>query len=142
MPHEDLLESLRQDARVLARSLTGLGHADAAAAADEALDQVYSVFRGAWDREGRCEATAPVPGWGLSEKEEAAAVLAGDHDVLDEYKRHAEQGDAGAARRVAELLEVVDEVAKAEQWWRLAADLGDPDAIDYVDDFVSNGSSV
>jgi hypothetical protein len=39
---------------------------------------------------------------------------------------------AAAARRVAELLELAGADQAAVPWWRRAADLGDPDAIDYV----------
>lgn len=47
-------------------------------------------------------------------------------------EREARGGDAGSARRVAELLEALHEFGQAEQWWREAADLGDQDAIDHV----------
>ncbi|MFI1703027.1 hypothetical protein [Streptomyces griseoruber] len=136
MTPEDLMESFYLDARVFARRLTELHSVDAASIAD----MTFSAFCEVWDREGRREAAAPVPGWGLSEKEEAAAVLAGDRDILNGYKRQAEAGDPESARRVAELLEFVAE-EEAERWWRLAAKLGDRDAIDYLMDEVVDSFS-
>ena len=104
------------------------------------FDEVFSAFCGAWDREGH-QLAAPVPGRGLTEKEEAASVLAGERDILNEHKRRAEQGDAESARRVAELLELTGN-EDAERWWRLAAELGDRDAIDYVMDEIVDSASV
>lgn len=41
-------------------------------------------------------------------------------------------GSAQHARRVAELYEAIDQLGAAQAWWRHAANLGDPDAIEYV----------
>lgn len=39
---------------------------------------------------------------------------------------------SAVARRLAELHELSGDDTEAEHWWRQAAELGDPDAIDYV----------
>ena len=41
-------------------------------------------------------------------------------------------GDPAAARRAAELFELFERYGAARWWWRTAAEMGDPDAIDYV----------
>jgi hypothetical protein len=51
---------------------------------------------------------------------------------LERHKEHAEGGDAASARRVAELYELLDQIDTANTWWRRAAELGDPDAVEYV----------
>lgn len=48
-------------------------------------------------------------------------------EILD-----AARNDPDLARRAAELFEVIDDLGAAQDWWRLAAGLGDNDAIDYV----------
>lgn len=48
----------------------------------------------------------------------------------------AERGVPTAARRAAELLELIDRDSDAAAMWRYAAELGEPDAIDYVGEFV------
>lgn len=45
---------------------------------------------------------------------------------------HAAVGDAAAARRVAELCELIDTHEEAAAWWHRAAELGDGDAEAYV----------
>lgn len=50
------------------------------------------------------------------------------HDCIQK----ASLGDAGSARRAAELHEMFNQEEDAAYWWKKAAELGDPDAIDYV----------
>uniref|UniRef100_UPI003F497CE9 hypothetical protein n=1 Tax=Amycolatopsis sp. CA-082387 TaxID=3239918 RepID=UPI003F497CE9 len=55
--------------------------------------------------------------------------------LLEELQAHihrAEQGDASAARRVAELLELMNRDEDAAGWWRRAGSLGDAAAVAYV----------
>ncbi|MFD4190804.1 hypothetical protein [Amycolatopsis thermoflava] len=74
----------------------------------------------------RSPAWRPVP----------ATALGQAQAELELYRRYAHEGDAEAARRAAELYDLLDNEETAEQWWRLAAALGDQDAIDYVDHFL------
>ena len=53
-------------------------------------------------------------------------------DQLECHKEHAEGGDAASARRVAELYELLDQIDTANTWWLRAAEMGDPDAVEYV----------
>ncbi|WP_435581528.1 hypothetical protein [Amycolatopsis thermoflava] len=55
---------------------------------------------------------------------------------LELCRRYADEGDATAARRAAELSDLLDNEEAAERWWHLAAALGDQDAIDYVGHFL------
>jgi len=60
---------------------------------------------------------------------------AGPEQELIYYRRLAEKGDAGSARRVAELLELLEQETEAVVWWHRAADAGDLDAIYYIQGF-------
>lgn len=51
---------------------------------------------------------------------------------LHACRRLADAGNAGSARRAAELSELLGRTAEAERWWRRAADLGDRDANAFV----------
>jgi hypothetical protein len=44
---------------------------------------------------------------------------------------------ADTARRIAERYELLDAESEATYWWHKAADLGDPDARDYVDKILT-----
>jgi hypothetical protein len=46
---------------------------------------------------------------------------------------HENAPDPAAARRAAELCELAERFDHAQAWWRYAAHIGDPDAIDYVE---------
>jgi hypothetical protein len=54
------------------------------------------------------------------------------HDELKRCLERGKDGDAKSARRVAELLEIVEDFEGAATWWHRAAHLGDGDAADYV----------
>jgi TPR repeat protein len=56
------------------------------------------------------------------------------HCDLAAHIAAADQGDPAAARRVAELYEVIDDgiSPNAKRWWYRAAQMGDLDARDYV----------
>jgi len=58
------------------------------------------------------------------------------HDELALCIERGERGDATSARRAAELLELLDQDAPAAVWWHRAADLGDEDAVDYVQEIL------
>jgi len=47
-------------------------------------------------------------------------------------ERAEKEEDASSARRAAELFELIEDDENAKVWWHRAANLGDPDAIDYV----------
>lgn len=49
-------------------------------------------------------------------------------------REHAEKGHAPSARRLAELMELTGQNAEAHAWWQRAADLGDRDAIAYLEE--------
>lgn len=51
-------------------------------------------------------------------------------------REHAELGDAGSARRLAELLELTGQHTEAGAWWHRAAALGDQDAAAYLAEVV------
>lgn len=53
-------------------------------------------------------------------------------DELTQCIARANDGDAAAARRVAELYELHEDLGLAQTWWRKAAEMGDPDAKNYV----------
>jgi hypothetical protein len=53
----------------------------------------------------------------------------------------AEEGDPSSARRAAELFELAGFDTEAAAWWRRAAELGDPDAIDYVEGILHGDQS-
>ncbi|MFC9249997.1 hypothetical protein [Amycolatopsis thailandensis] len=55
--------------------------------------------------------------------------------LLEQLKFHthrAELGEAASARRVAELLELMNRKEESVDWWHRAANLGDPAAAAYV----------
>lgn len=58
------------------------------------------------------------------------------HDELAQCLKRGEAGDPDSARRAAELFELVENFGEAQKWWNRAADLGDPDAIDYVNEIL------
>src|SRR5262249_31667559 len=65
-------------------------------------------------------------------------------DAMKEAGTHAiraEAGDPSSARRVAELLELAGHDAVAAIWWGRAAQLGEPDAVDYVEGVLTRDSS-
>lgn len=51
---------------------------------------------------------------------------------IAECEGRARQGDPSAARRLAELFELLLDDEQASSWWLCAAALGDPDAVDIV----------
>lgn len=59
------------------------------------------------------------------------SVLQVDREI-ECYLQMAHGGDAQAARRLAELLELAHNEEEATVWWRRAAKLGDADAAAYV----------
>ncbi len=70
-----------------------------------------------------------------SEQTEGAADDIDPRQVQREiafHHLHAAAGDAAAARRVAELYELINSHEDATAWWHRAAELGDPDAEAYV----------
>ncbi|MEV8231298.1 hypothetical protein AB0P41_35530 [Streptomyces sp. NPDC079167] len=79
--------------------------------------------------------TGPRPG-GLSPQEEAEVLMSGDQSVITRHQNLAQEGNAASARRAAELLES-QAPHEAAQWWRIAADLGDEDAREYVAAFLT-----
>ncbi|MEU3950394.1 hypothetical protein [Streptomyces sp. NPDC029526] len=123
---------LRRDAQALARSMND---AEMQQLRNEIFAADSASESSAAGRSGSLRAAGPAPGRGLSEREEAAAVSGGDHTVLDRYREEGVK-HAASARRAAELLELIGEDESAGRWWRTAARLGDPDAIDYVDAFL------
>lgn len=67
----------------------------------------------------------------------SAGVCSSDQDgwpyaELADCLQEASKGRADAARRVAELLELLDRPKEAAAWWHRAAESGDRDAIMYV----------
>lgn len=56
---------------------------------------------------------------------------------LARCRQLAGEGDAASARRVAELLELMNRNTEAVAWWHHAADAGDKDAILYVQELYS-----
>ncbi|MDX8036719.1 hypothetical protein SK803_41545 [Lentzea sp. BCCO 10_0856] len=54
------------------------------------------------------------------------------HLQLHQAVVRASLGDADSARTAAELYELLNQDEDAAVWWHKAAELGDPDAIDYV----------
>ncbi|MFI6031645.1 hypothetical protein [Amycolatopsis magusensis] len=56
---------------------------------------------------------------------------------LELLKYQAQEGDGASARRVAEILDLVQPgSSEISTWWRRAAELQDPDALDYVEHFI------
>ena len=60
---------------------------------------------------------------------------------LEHCVRAARAGDPCSTRRLAELLELVGCDDQAAYWWRRAAAVGDPDAIDYVEGILQDSST-
>jgi len=56
---------------------------------------------------------------------------------LEIVVQDAHRGDASAARRAAELLELLCREQEAVEWWHRAAAAGDPDAALYVRRFLT-----
>ncbi|WP_116210279.1 hypothetical protein [Streptomyces olivoreticuli] len=94
------------------------------------------------ERAGRHQAAGPpgaVPaGAGTAEHlRHATAAISELVDLLG-----VEEGLTGAqARRAAELLELMDADEEAVRWWKLAAELGDADAVDYLALLEEEGTS-
>jgi len=96
-------------------------------------------------------AAGPLPGSaGYSGKEANDEFLRGQQkevhaaeisDELHRCVRCAVAGDPSSARRVAELLEVAGFDELAALWWGRAAELGDPDAADYLEEILGKDSS-
>ncbi|MDV7215777.1 hypothetical protein [Streptomyces prunicolor] len=123
---------LRRDAQALVWSMND---AEKQQLRDEIFPAGDASDSSAAGRFGSLQAAGPDSGQGLSEREEAVAVSGGDHTVLDRYREEGVR-HAASARRAAELLELIGDDESAGRWWRTAARLGDPDAIDYVDAFL------
>ena len=76
----------------------------------------------------------------ISDPREPPLGPAGTPREVGRYVRRAQAGDRSSARRVAELLELAGHDAVAAVWWGRAAQLGDPDAIAYVREFLGGAS--
>ncbi|MEU6591774.1 hypothetical protein ABZ923_21560 [Streptomyces sp. NPDC046881] len=121
---------LRRDAQALTRGATPVERQQLR---DEFLSAGQAPESTAEGRVGSLAAAGFAPDQGLSAAQEAQAMAAGDHTVLDRYLREGSQGHATSARRAAELLELIGDNESARSWWRTAARLGDEDALDYVE---------
>jgi hypothetical protein len=134
---------LREDAEALARAVDAIDVAEFTRRVLASLDASASVDAGASAVPGRPSGVAGHQPGSL------AAAEADDGDLLREGQQREEiareldacaaaarGGDAAAARRVAELLELAECDDQAAAWWRHAAMLGDPDAIDYVQEVL------
>ncbi|MDT0467516.1 hypothetical protein [Streptomyces gibsoniae] len=124
---------LRRDAQALTRGATS---AERQKLRNDLLPAGQAPESTAEGWVGSLAAAGSAPGRGLSAAQEAQALAAGDHTVLDRYLREGSQGHATSARRAAELLEAIGDNESARSWWRTAARLGDEDALDYVEAFL------
>jgi len=78
----------------------------------------------------RCHADGGLASWPAAEQ--PGVCDRWPYDELAACVKYGMEGDAQEARRAAELYELINDFAQAKLWWRRAASLGDPDAIDYV----------
>jgi hypothetical protein len=147
-------ESLRIDADALAREVNAIDEAAVVRRVFASLDALANVDVGAsvpgrpvgaagprpGDQPDATEATGESSDSDLDDDAERSPGLSGLTSELRRCVRGAEAGDPSSARRVAELLELAGQDADAAAWWYLAADLGDPDAIDYVSEILDRDS--
>ena len=120
-------DRLDTDAQILARELASFDISGA-------LRQLFALVRD--ETEGSSEALAgrgvaagsAQPGHGGQGWVERELAL---------YYQCARGGNAAATRRVAELLDLLDREEEAVAWWHRATAAGDPDAVDYVREFLS-----
>jgi len=140
-------ELLRKDAQTLAHEVNDIDEADlvrlvlASLSASATVDTGAPVpgrppraagpARSGPALTGLTGVTHEISGTGdLPQGTDAAAAMA-------DHLARARSGDPSSTRRVAELLERAGHDAAAVLWWGRAAQLGDPDAIDYVDAFLA-----
>jgi hypothetical protein len=76
-------------------------------------------------------------GEGPTEKRLTFELTGGFEQELYCHQQLAEKGIASSARRVAELCGLLDRENEEAAWWRRAAELGDPDAVDYVQEYLT-----
>jgi hypothetical protein len=79
----------------------------------------------------------PFAGAGPAEKRLTFELSGGFEQELYCHQQLAEKGIASSARRVAELCGLLDRENEEAAWWRRAAELGDPDAVDYVQEYLT-----
>lgn len=128
-------DRLDADAEILARELASFDISGA-------LRQLFALVRD--ETEGSSEALAGrgvAAGSAQPRHGEAQPGHGGQGWVERElalYYQCARGGNAAATRRVAELLDLLDREEEAVAWWHRATAAGDPDAVDYVREFLSS----
>ncbi|WP_148088815.1 hypothetical protein [Saccharothrix texasensis] len=81
------------------------------------------------------------PEEGRGRPDDAFALTLTREERLHYYAKYAQRGDPSSARRVAEILEFLGEEEESAAWWLRAAHLGDPDALDYLQELVDTTES-
>jgi hypothetical protein len=134
---------LRQRAQTVTRQLQEidqealLAKIQAAVQADgDAVSDVEQI-----SREGSCPQVGALPGCSSEDGEDEGNLIfgfpGGFEQELHCHQQLAEKGDASSARRIAELWGLLDREDEAAAWWHRAAELGDPDAVDYVQEYLA-----